>query len=48
VLRSLRNGRGGPTFAVRVLAALVALGLFALTAPVVLLPVFRWLYDLVL
>jgi hypothetical protein len=46
VLRSLRNSQGGPTLAVRVVAALVALGLLALSAPVVL-PVFRWLFQLV-
>jgi len=44
VLRSLRNEQGGPTLRVRVLAALVVLGLLLLSAPV-LIPVLRWLVD---
>jgi hypothetical protein len=47
VLRSLRNGRGGPALLVRILAGILALGLFALAAPAVV-PVFRWLLGLVL
>jgi hypothetical protein len=42
VLRSLRNSHGGQALRVRVLAALLALGLLALAAPAVI-PVLRWL-----
>jgi hypothetical protein len=31
-----------------VVAALVALGLFALSAPLVVIPVFRWLFSVIL
>ena len=46
MLRGLRNGRGGPALRVRVLAALLVVGLFTLAAPVTL-PLLRWLADLV-
>jgi len=42
MLRSLRNSSGGPALRVRVLAALLALGLLALAAPAVV-PLLRWL-----
>jgi hypothetical protein len=45
VLRSLRNSRGGPAIRVRVVAALVALGMIALAAPAVV-PVLRWLLNI--
>jgi len=44
VLRSLRNEQGGPALRLRLLAALVVLGLLLLSAPV-LIPVLRWLVD---
>lgn len=43
MLAGLRNQRGGPALAVRVLAAVVTVGLLVLSAPVVLVPVLRWL-----
>ncbi len=43
VLRSLRDAEGGPSLGVRVLAALVVIGMLVLAAPVVLVPVLRWL-----
>jgi hypothetical protein len=46
VLRSLRNGRGGPAPHVRLIAALLVIGLFMLSAPVAL-PVVRWALGLV-
>ena len=48
VLSSLRGPDGRPALRVRVLAALVVLGLVALTAPLVLVPVLDWLVDFVL
>jgi hypothetical protein len=42
MLATLRNARGGPSVRVRVLAALLVLGLAALSAPV-LIPVVGWL-----
>jgi len=44
VLAALRNARGGPSLRVRVLAALLVLGLAALSAPA-LIPVLGWLLD---
>jgi hypothetical protein len=43
MLSSLRNPRGGPALRVRVIALVLVLGLVLLSAPVVLLPVLRWL-----
>ena len=43
MLRSLRDAEGGPSMGVRVLAAVVVLGMIVLTAPVVLVPLLRWL-----
>ncbi len=47
VLRSLRDHRGGPALHVRVLAALLVLGLVALSAPVVG-SLLRWLWAFAL
>ena len=48
MLSSLRAPDGRPALRVRILAALVVLGLVALTAPLVLAPALDWLVDLVL
>ena len=42
MLGTLRNAEGGPSLRVRVLAALVVLGMLTLSAPV-LIPVLGWL-----
>jgi hypothetical protein len=42
-LGRLQNRRGDPNLRVRVLAALVVLGLVVLTAPLVVLPIAHWL-----
>jgi len=47
VLRSLRDHRGGPALPVRVLAALLVLGLVALSAPVVV-SLLRWAWAFAL
>ena len=47
MLSSLRGPDGDPALRVRLLAALVVLGLFLLTAPIVLVPLARALLDLV-
>lgn len=47
VLPALRDQRGRPAGPLRVLAALVALGLMALAAPAVV-PIVRWLLSAVL
>jgi len=47
VLGALRSHDGGPALRVRILAALVALGLLLGSAPV-LVPVLRWVIGLVL
>jgi len=39
MLRQLQDRRGGPRLRVRVLAALVIVGMVVLTAPLVVLPV---------
>lgn len=46
VLRTLRRPDGSPSIAVRLLAALVVLGLVVLTAPRVLMPVLDLLVSL--
>jgi hypothetical protein len=43
MLGRLQDKRGEPTLRVRVLAALVIVGLLLLTAPLVVLPIARWL-----
>lgn len=43
VLRDMRTPAGGPNAAVRLIALLIVLGLVVATAPVVMLPVLRWL-----
>jgi hypothetical protein len=43
VLSSLRGPDGGPALRVRLVAWLVVLGLFLLTAPLVLIPLISWL-----
>ncbi len=48
MLRSLRDADGGPALTVRILAALVVIGMLVLTAPVVLVPILRWLAAVVL
>ncbi len=42
----LRNASGEPALSARVVAALVVLALFVLTAPLVLVPVLDWLTGL--
>lgn len=46
VLRKMRDPTGGPTVRVRLVALLAAAGLLVVTAPVVL-PLVRWIADLV-
>jgi hypothetical protein len=46
VTPGLRNASGEPALRVRVIAALVLLGLVVLTAPVVVVPVLDWLTEL--
>jgi hypothetical protein len=46
VLSRLRDARGGPRLQVRLLAALVVVGLLVLTAPLAVLPLARWLARL--
>ncbi len=48
MLRNLRDAEGGPALGVRVLAAVVVLGMLLLAAPVVLVPLLRWLADVLL
>ena len=43
MLRALRDPEGGPALRVRLVAALLVLGLVVLAAPVVLVPLLRWL-----
>jgi hypothetical protein len=43
MLGGLQDRRGHPSVRARLLAALVALGLVVLTAPLVVLPVAHWL-----
>jgi hypothetical protein len=45
MLGKLQDRRGAPTLRVRLLAALVVLGLVVLTAPLVVLPLANWLSD---
>ncbi len=47
MLPALRDARGKPAGPLRLLAALVALGMLALAAPV-LVPVVRWAADMLL
>lgn len=47
MLRALRNPDGGPALRVRIVAGLVLLGLVVLTAPVVVIPLLRWLAGLI-
>jgi hypothetical protein len=42
-LGRLQDRRGEPNLRARVLAALVALGMITLTAPLVVLPIVKWL-----
>lgn len=46
MLSTLRRPDGGPGLHVRVLAALVVLGMLALAAPMVVGPVLQWLGSL--
>lgn len=46
MLSTLRRTDGQPNLGVRVLAALVILGMAGVAAPFLLLPVLRWLVDL--
>lgn len=48
MLSGLRNTRGGPSLRIRILAALVVVAMVGLTAPVVLVPMVRWLAETVL
>ena len=46
MLPALRDPRGGgPSLEVRLLAGLVVLGLVVLTAPLVVVPVIRWMVS---
>ena len=45
MLRTLRNSHGGPAIRVRVIAALLVLGMVALAAPAII-PVLRWLLGI--
>ena len=45
MLGRLQDRRGEPRLRVRVLAALVILGMVLLTAPLVVVPVVEWLAD---
>ena len=45
MLGRLQDRRGEPRMRVRVLAALVILGMVLLAAPLVLIPVARWLFS---
>lgn len=47
VLSQLRSPSGGPALRVRVIAALIVLGLVVLTAPLALVPLLRWLLGLI-
>ena len=42
MLGRLQDRRGGPNLRTRALAALVALGLVILTAPLIVLPIAHW------
>ncbi|MBV9098428.1 MAG: hypothetical protein JO079_10255 [Frankiaceae bacterium] len=46
MLGRLQNRRGAPNLRARVLAALVIAGLLVLTAPLVVLPIVRWLAQI--
>jgi hypothetical protein len=46
VLGSLRDSSGRPTLRVRIIAALTLIGLLVLSAPLVLVPIFRWLVGM--
>lgn len=48
MLSGLRNNRGDTSLRARVLAALVIVAMVGLAAPVVLVPMVRWLVDVVL
>lgn len=48
MLSGLRNKRGDTSLRVRVLAALVVVAMVGLTAPVVLVPLVRWLAEVLL
>lgn len=41
----MRGPNGAPRLRIRVLAAVVVVGLVALSAPIVVLPAARWLVD---
>ena len=45
MLGRLQDRRGEPRVRVRVLAALVIVGLVLLTAPLVVIPIVEWLAD---
>lgn len=44
MLRALRAPDGGPALRVRLVAALLAFGLLLLAAPLVLVPLLRWVF----
>ena len=46
MLGRLQDRRGEPNLRTRALAGLVVLGMVVLTAPLVVLPVLRWLADM--
>ena len=46
MLSTLRRTDGQPTLGVRLLAALVILGMAGVAAPFLLMPVLRWFMDL--
>ncbi len=48
MLSTLRGPGGGPSVAVRLLAALVVLGLVVVTAPLFVLPLLHWLVGVAL
>ncbi|MDP9392872.1 MAG: hypothetical protein M3Q27_00785 [Actinomycetota bacterium] len=47
MLRSLRSPDGRPALRVRLVALLVVLGMVLLAAPVVLVPLVRWLFGVI-
>ncbi len=47
MLSGLRDPTGGPSLRIRALSLVVVLGLVLLTAPLVLLPLLRWLVGVV-
>jgi hypothetical protein len=45
MLGKLQDRRGEPNLRVRVMAALVIFGLLLLSAPIVVVPIVRWLLE---